>query len=206
MIGTLGLLGTFLTSGAPEQATDGGIAAAREALTLTVVDSLILQSDVDWHRGDYYRASKASLVGAILDPTFSDGMVNAAWLTWSWGAKDLALRILDELARTNADNSAALHEAAVQAEMQGDRKRAIAWESQAHALEPEDALIGITLAGFYRDEERWEEAAAVYRDVLQWHPGHPSATRYLERYEVHGHMRAEPQPTSDQPQEGHTEH
>ncbi len=188
----LALGALLLSGGSGEQAGETRV-DAEAALAASVVDALILQSDVDWHRGDYHRASKGLLAASYLDAAYIDGQVSAAWLAWSWGASAVAVRILERVVILNPDDPYALHESAVQAEMQGEVDRAIAWETRAHEADPEDALIGITLAGFLRGQERWAEAAEVYRDVLEANPGNHSAIRYLERYEAHGHMRAEPE-------------
>lgn len=168
--------------------------ALDQALADTVCDGLILQSDVDWHRGDYARAARALLVSTEFDPGNEGSWLGAAWLLWSWSAKQSALTVLDRMVATLPGSADALWQAGQLARMQGDSERAIRWLREAHRIDPADANASIELGAVLRKRELWDEAAEVYRDLERAHPGHPSARRFLDRYEKTGQMKPESGP------------
>ncbi len=189
MAGAVVLLCALLGQVAPAPVV--GPSALDEALAATVADGLILQSDVDWHRGDYGRAARALLLDTSFDPDNVSSWVGAAWLVWSWGATPASLAILDHMIEVTGDNETALSEAASLADLQGDTERTLRWAREAYRLEPGDPLNAVRLGSVLRKREQWAEAAEVYRQLLERVPDHPSALRFLGRYERTGRMTPE---------------
>jgi tetratricopeptide (TPR) repeat protein len=186
MYGAVAILGALLWVGpAVAQSPPGTLDAALES---TVADGLMLQSDVDWHRGDYGRAARALLIDTEFDPANVEAWAGASWLVWSWGAKESGLAILDRMVERLPDDPSALLEAGELARVQGDMDRATRWLRQAFVLDPTSEIACTRLGAALRKQQQWDEAAKVYRTLLEHHPKHPSALRFLERFERRGDM------------------
>jgi tetratricopeptide (TPR) repeat protein len=194
MHGAALILGALLwTAPATAQPAPGTLDAALES---TVADGLMRQSDIDWHRGDYGRAARALLIDTEFDPTNVDAWAGASWLVWSWGAKESGIAILDRMTERLPDDPGALVEAGELARLQGDLGRATRWLRESFRLDPTSELTCIRLGGILRKQALWEEAATVYRALLEHHARHPSALRFLERFERKGNMLPDEAPAT----------
>jgi hypothetical protein len=180
--------------GPPADAPAADATALDSALAGAVVDCLVLQSDVEWHRGDYRRAGRALWLTASFDPSDADAWTGASWLFWSWGAKRAPIAILDRMVEAVPGNSDAFREAGQLVRLQGDEERCLRWMREAHRLAPDDTLASIVLGASLRKHKLWDEAAEAYRSVLLREPGHQTALRFLDRYERTGTMAATPPP------------
>jgi tetratricopeptide (TPR) repeat protein len=174
------------------------------ALESTVADGLMLQSDIDWHRGDYHRAARALLIETEFDPTNVEAWAGASWLLWSWEARESGIAVLDRMTERLADDPGALTEAGELARLQGDTERAERWLSESLRMDPASALTCTRLGALLRKQARWEEAAKVYHTLLEHHARHPSALRFLERFDRKGTMLPDEGPASPEsaPDEG----
>lgn len=202
MYGLVAIIGALLwVAPAAAQTESGSLDAALES---TVADGLMLQSDIDWHRGDYHRAARALLIETEFDPTNVEAWAGASWLLWSWEAKESGIAVLDRMTERLPDDAGALTEAGELARLQGDMGRAERWLSESLRLDPASALTCTRLAALLRKQARWEEAARVYHTLLEHHAGHPSALRFLERFDRKGTMLPDESPGSPEsaPDEG----
>jgi tetratricopeptide (TPR) repeat protein len=57
-------------------------------------DALTTEADWWWHRGDYDQAIRCHETAIFLDPTFAEDYAVAAWLQWSLGRDEAAVRTL----------------------------------------------------------------------------------------------------------------
>lgn len=181
----LAVIAPAVSNDAPCQ---GNSSALESAFATAVVDSLIAEADVHWHRGDYGRAARAELLATDLEPSYIDGYTNAAWLAWSWAASMQAQAICERLIARNPNSPDAFFEAATQCKLRGDLGRAELLYRRAHELEPDSRLTMAELAGLLRRRGAWAEAADVYRKILELYPNDEPALRYLQRYEATGTM------------------
>jgi len=153
-----------------------------------LVDALISESDLHWHRGDYCRAAAATALASELAGNFARGYVDAAWLAWNWGCRDAGAALLDLAVARFPSNADLWQEGGTLARMWGEPERAQAFLRRAYELAPEDRNTCAELAAQLRRRLDWEGAAEVYRTLLRHHPDDAVATMYLERYQVRGDM------------------
>lgn len=160
-----------------------------QALHSSLVDGVMFESDIHWHRGDYARAGMARLLGGDLTLGDTVAYTDSAWLAWSWGHTDLGRAVCRRALAVNPDDPGAAYEVAALVRLWGDVEWSLELLQRAHRGDPGDSVTALALGAALRARERWSEAAAVYRVLEAHHPGDPSAARFLQRYDEWGHMR-----------------
>jgi tetratricopeptide (TPR) repeat protein len=104
LLGFLAILALLVPGAAAARADDAAQSPADTAaaeLTDLLVNGLIVESDGQWHQGDYRGASRANLMASTLDPTYEEGYDNSAWLTWSLGYDAKAIAIYEKAVAAN---------------------------------------------------------------------------------------------------------
>lgn len=167
--------GAATLAGEEPGATDGVEAAFLDLL----VNGLILESDAQFHLGDYRKTTRASLSASALDPAYIDGYDSAAWLIWSMGYDANAVRVL----RCGIDanpGSAYLHHALGTHYLTTKRHReAVPWFCKAIAIEP-SVRSYMNLGHCYRALRQPQMAVRMYQNALQLEPGNAMVKANLE--------------------------
>jgi len=166
----------------------GQESALEAVLREGLVNALISESDLHWHRGDYGRAAVATVLASELAGDYARGYLDAAWLAWSWGCRDAGAALLDHAAARFPEAPGFWQEGGTLARMWGEPERALAFLRRAYELAPEDRINCAELAAQLRRAHEWAGAAEVYQTLLKHHPGDGVAMMYLERYRVQGDM------------------
>jgi tetratricopeptide (TPR) repeat protein len=196
ILATLAAL-SFIAFGLPARAEDAGSTAppphdhadhatAEPVKDESVLDYLFRKSDEAFHHGEYERVLGLQRAILALDPGDVDTYGTSAWLLWSMGRGEEALRFLDRGLKTNPNNWEMWDEAGIHYDLQHLFKEAQAAYTHALQLIPKEEnsqMVRRRLAHAAEKTKDWPTALATWQALVQDFPNEPINRNNLARVE-----------------------
>lgn len=160
-----------------EDESDAG--GAEEAFVSLLVNGLILESDAQFHLGDYRRTTRAALSASALDPAYIDGYDSSAWLIWSMGYDAKAVKVLKCGIAANPESAYLRHALGTHYLTTKRHREAMPWFSQAIAIEP-SVMSYMNLGHCYKALRQPRMAVRMYKEALRLDPDNGTIKANLE--------------------------
>ena len=144
-----------------------------------LVNGLILESDAQFHLGDYRKTTRATLSASALDPAYIDGYDSSAWLIWSMGYDANAVRVLKCGIQANPKSAYLRHALGTHYLTTKRHREAMPWFSRALAIEP-SVMSYMSLGHCYKALRQPRMAVRMYTNALRLDPGNGMIKANLE--------------------------
>ncbi|HOS94094.1 MAG TPA: tetratricopeptide repeat protein [Armatimonadota bacterium] len=152
---------------------------AEDAFVSLLVNGLILESDAQFHLGDYRKTTRAALSASALDPSYIDGYDSSAWLIWSMGYDANAVKVLKCGIEANPGSAYLRHALGTHYLTTKRHRQAMPWFSQAIAIEP-SVMSYMNLGHCYKALHQPRMAVRMYREALRLDPDNGTVKANLE--------------------------
>jgi tetratricopeptide (TPR) repeat protein len=151
-----------------------------QGLWETVADSFVLESDWWWHAGNYDQAIRCQETSIFFDPALVEAYSNIAWLQWSMGRTAQAVLTYRRCIRANPRSWEAAQDLGMHYVRVKQPEKALPYLRQAAAL-GSPAIKRRQLGHVLEGLGRWDEARAVWEQILKLDPSDFVAKRQLQR-------------------------
>ena len=150
-----------------------------------VADTLIVESDGYWHKGEYIQCARCNSTGTFLDPTWVEGYSLNGWLLWSLGDNTRSLKELRAGIAANEGNWEAWFNMGQQLSVMNEPASAIRFFEQAVKLGA-PAINSRQYCHALEKAGHPDLALEAWQELYEKHPTDPIAPRHIKRLKEGG--------------------